>query len=123
MKFYIIAATFFSLSISTVQALPPAPGSQDAKDLAPYSDYLRGLKSPVGGLCCDLSDCRLTEAKIVGGHWQVYVKKEQFEYGKNEWIDVPEDKILRKTDNPTGLPILCWSPYAGVLCFVAPSGV
>lgn len=117
----LIAALFFSV-ITNATAKPPEPGSQDAIDLAPYSSYLRGLHSPSGLPCCDLSDCRFVEAKVTNNHWRVLVRKEQFENGPNIWIDVPETAIVRN-ENPTGQPLLCWSPTRGILCFVQPAGV
>jgi hypothetical protein len=34
------------------------------------------------------------------------------------WFAVPADKILQRTDNPTGRAVVCWTPQRGILCFV-----
>jgi hypothetical protein len=34
------------------------------------------------------------------------------------WFPVPADKILQRTDNPTGRAVVCWTPQRGIVCFV-----
>ena len=31
---------------------------------------------------------------------------------------MPPDKILQRTDNPTGRAVVCWTPQRGIMCFV-----
>ena len=37
---------------------------------------------------------------------------------EGEWRPVPDDHILNRADNPTGRAVACWTPQAGVICFV-----
>jgi len=34
------------------------------------------------------------------------------------WRVVPDDKVIRRSDNPTALAVVCWTPRTGILCFV-----
>ena len=34
------------------------------------------------------------------------------------WFVVPSDKVLQRTDNPTGRAVVCWTPQRGIVCFV-----
>jgi len=79
-----------------------------------HNDWMNSLVRPdVGGSCCNLHDCKVTDAKMTGDGW---VALNQF----GQWVKVPETKIIRGKDNPTGRPVLCWLPSPGVLCFVEP---
>ncbi len=60
--------------------------------------------------CCSLADCRPTESRIKANHYEALV-------GDN-WLAVPPDKILQRTDNPTGRAVVCWTPQRGIMCFV-----
>lgn len=76
-----------------------------------WAAWFRSLLQPGTGVsCCSISDCRQTEYRIVHDHYEALL-------GKN-WVPVPPDKILRRTDNPTGHAILCWTPVQGVMCFI-----
>jgi hypothetical protein len=33
---------------------------------------------------------------------------------------VPPEKILERPDNPTGSAVVCFTPEAGVMCFILP---
>jgi len=57
-----------------------------------------------------VTDCRATEYRIEADHYEALI-------GGN-WIIVPADKILQRTDNPTGHAVVCWTPQRGILCFV-----
>jgi hypothetical protein len=78
--------------------------------------------------CCDLSDCRRVEARIVNGHYQATIRRK--DYDSYEWqqrfgdaetatIDVLNEDIVIRNDNPTNSPVLCYSIVIGkVFCFV-----
>lgn len=36
----------------------------------------------------------------------------------DQWLIVPAEKILNRSDNPTGRAVVCWTPASGILCFV-----
>ncbi|HLI12862.1 MAG TPA: hypothetical protein VKY65_14815 [Alphaproteobacteria bacterium] len=84
----------------------PPPDADPA--LAPWFQSLR--QPGTGASCCGLGDCRMTESRIVNGHYEALVG--------NHWTVVPPDKILQRTDNPTGRAVICWVPLRGVVCFV-----
>ena len=51
-----------------------------------------------------------TEYRIKADHYEALVG--------GSWLAVPPDKILQRTDNPTGRAIVCWTPQRGIMCFV-----
>jgi hypothetical protein len=99
-------------------AAPPADG--DAS-LAPW---FRSLKQPKTELsCCDRSDCRTVQYRIIDGHFQAFIGGE-FSRWQNPpfaWVDVPEDSVLHRHDNPTGEGVACWSGRT-IICFVEGTG-
>jgi hypothetical protein len=85
-----------------------APPQNADPALAPW---FRSLLQPGTTIsCCALADCRPTEYRIKADHYEALV-------GGN-WLAVPPDKILQRTDNPTGRAIVCWTPQRGIMCFV-----
>jgi hypothetical protein len=36
------------------------------------------------------------------------------------WLRVPPKTIIENTDNPTGRAVVCFTPAAGILCFMRP---
>ncbi|HLI12870.1 MAG TPA: hypothetical protein VKY65_14855 [Alphaproteobacteria bacterium] len=76
-----------------------------------FTAWFDSLRQPGSGAkCCSIADCRETESRMVGGHYEALIG--------HHWAVVPEDKILQRTDNPTGRAVLCWLPPLGILCFV-----
>jgi hypothetical protein len=37
------------------------------------------------------------------------------------WLRVPPNRIIDRTDNPTNRGVVCFTPEAGILCFVRPA--
>jgi hypothetical protein len=106
---------FFS---SGVAAHPPE---------AEFADWFRGLKEPGAETgsghnvpCCSPeSDCQTTDYETAAdGRYWITVEGER--------IQVPPDKVLQRTDNPTGRGVACLRHLNGhpvVRCFVrAPEG-
>lgn len=103
-RILIVAAMLGSLSGSAV-AHPPA--NTDLR----FEQWFQGLRQPGTGMsCCSIADCRPTEFRTRGGHYQALVM--------GKWEDVPPSAVLQKTDNPTGRAIVCYTPYRGIMCFV-----
>ena len=99
-------ASALVLSLTTSVAAAPPQGADPA--LAPW---FRSLLQPGTGMsCCALADCRPTEYRIKSDHYEAMVG--------GKWVAVPPDKILQRTDNPTGHAIVCWTPQRGIMCFV-----
>ena len=83
--------------------------------LAPW---YHGLKQNGTGVsCCDISDCRPTVTRPDPDGLYYDAKTEA-----GTWVKVPESTILHHIFNPTGQPVLCWTPYLGVMCFVPNAG-
>lgn len=101
------------LVLSAIAALvvPPAwaapPPNPDPK-LAPWYNSLRAPFTEA--LCCSIADCRPTMSRIRGGHYEAFIE--------GQWRTVPDDRVLNRTDNPTGHAVACWTPQAGIMCFV-----
>jgi hypothetical protein len=100
-----LAPGSFLVLAASAAAAPP----QNADPaLAPW---FRSLLQPGTAMsCCALADCRPAEYRVNADHYEVLV-------GGN-WMSVPPDKILQRTDNPTGHAIVCWTPQRGIMCFV-----
>lgn len=103
--------------------------------------WFKSLKTPYGGSCCDLSDCRRTEAEWrlgEDGTWRWYARVQS--YRGIITIPIPEDRVLDQPKSIDGDAYVChtpgseggvtFSPYAGrndvpasdpyVYCFVPP---
>jgi hypothetical protein len=75
-------------------------------------EWFRSLKQPGSGFsCCDISDCKRTEADWRGGQWWAVVS--------GEWTPIPRDKELDK-QSLDGDAYVCSSPNRRIYCFVRP---
>jgi hypothetical protein len=103
-RIVIAAAVLGSLSSFAVAHPPPK------SDLR-FEPWFESLRQPGTGMsCCSMADCRATDFRIQGGQYQARVM--------GKWEDVPPSVVLRRTDNPTGRAIVCYTPYRGIMCFV-----
>jgi hypothetical protein len=83
----------------------------------PLAEWYCALKTPEGGSCCSVADCRPVQARQMPDGWQILIP---FEGSRDQCVSVPPDRVL-KLDNEDGRPIACVN--AGiVLCFIPPSG-
>jgi len=95
------------LSAIACPAVARPPPNADMS-LAPW---FQSLRQPNTGIsCCSIADCRQTDFRIAGSHYEAMVE--------GEWLMVPPDKILPRTDNPTGRAIVCYTPLRGIMCFI-----
>ena len=111
---FAVFATMLLLSIGSA-AHPPG---------AEFADWFGSLKEPgtegkMGSTsCCSPEkDCHVTdyETDADGRYWII---------AEGERVQVPPDKILQRTDNPTGRGVACLRYYNGhpvVRCFVRAS--
>jgi hypothetical protein len=104
-----------------------AAGTSAHPPEAEFADWFRSLKEPgtggaMGGsvsCCSPARDCQTTDYEMDsdGRYWIIV---------EGQRIHVPPDKILQRTDNPTGRGVACLRYYDGhpiVRCFVrAPEG-
>jgi hypothetical protein len=99
-----LAAT---LIVGTAAAVAQPPPNSNPT-LAPW---FRSLLQPGTNLsCCSIADCRATEYRIDHNRYEALIGR--------RWLVVPPDKILQRTDNPTGRAVVCWTPQLGIMCFV-----
>lgn len=112
MKRYIALYTA-GVVLGAAYALAAPPPNADPA-LAPW---FRSLRHPVtDASCCDVSDCRPTTSRFTEKNG---VRILQATTPEGEWIDVPEEMIVRpKEPNPTGTDVMCYLPSRGVMCFV-----
>jgi hypothetical protein len=93
------------VAVAPVRAAPPENADPS---LSPWYNSLR--QPGTGALCCSIADCRPTEYRITRDHYEALVE--------GIWRDVPPDRVVKREDNPTGRAVVCWTPTAGVLCFI-----
>src|ERR1700759_2456023 len=100
------------LPVLGVSFAKPSPGP-----VGPVvAQWFRSLRHPGRTYpCCDMSDCRRVEARIVNGHYQATIRRA--DYDRYDWqqqfgdaetaiIDVQNEDIVVRNDNPTNSPIL-----------------
>jgi hypothetical protein len=97
-----------ALVLTAGVAMAKPPQNADPT-LAPW---FQSLRQPSTGIsCCSLADCRQVDYRIGSQGYEAFAD--------NRWVTVPSDKVLQRTDNPTGRGVLCRTPGGDILCFVA----
>ena len=105
-----MSAIFLALAASSGVAAPPVGADPNS----PMARWYRGLKMPGNGhSCCDVSDCRPTQARQVNGGWQALAED-------GVWLDIPPQLIIEDTVHPGGSAVMCQINHT-VLCFVPPA--
>ena len=105
MKHWRLTAVLLALAPACAVARPPDGADPD---LAPW---FRALRQPDTGIsCCSVADCRPTDYRTNGDHYEALIQ--------DRWVAVPPQKVLSRTDNPTGRAVVCWTPTTGIMCFV-----
>jgi len=104
----VMARLLLAVALVLPAAADAAPPADADPTLAPW---FRSLRIPGTSIsCCSVTDCRATEYRIEADHYEALIGE--------RWLVVPPDKILQRTDNPTGHAVVCWTPQRGILCFV-----
>ena len=107
--------SFFAASL---RAAPPDNADQS---LAPW---FRSLRHPgTNQSCCDMADCRRVQYRSAGDHFQAYIGDDfpRWSNAPHAWVDVPNENVLHRADNPTGEGVACW--FQGqILCFIEGNG-
>ncbi len=107
--------------VATTRPLRAAPPPGADPELAPWFKSLRQPKTELS--CCDRSDCRTVQYRVVDGHFQAFIGGEfaRWQNPPYDWVDVPETSVLHRHDNPTGEGVACWSGRA-IICFIEGTG-
>lgn len=114
MRTSVTGAIAFILSAASVYALPPDNADPS---LAPW---FKSLKQPgTGAECCSIADCRPAEVRRDSQGYEVKIDQ-KWHVSSTFWLRVPAERILDEHTNPTGSAVLCYTPEAGILCFVPP---
>jgi hypothetical protein len=104
-----LAVTLIAYLILPAASIAAPPENFDSS----LASWFHDLKAPNGSGCCDLADCRRTESRITEDGYEAIID--------DTWVAVPWDRVLRRTDNPTGTAIVCRMPHTKIiLCFVRP---
>ncbi len=113
--FIVIGVAVMCLGVADTTAAPP----QNADGT--YRAWFQSLRQPATGLsCCSISDCRMTEYRAGQEGYEVLIDEHVIPGAKAHWVPVPQDKVLRGIDNPTGRAVVCAHPDGEILCFVTP---
>ena len=107
MRSMIFICTAYIAFLTAAIAAPP----EDAD--SSLASWFRGLSASDGTPCCAIADCRRTTSRLTADGYEALID--------DTWVDVPWDRVLRRTDNPTGQAVVCCAPRTKIiLCFVRP---
>jgi hypothetical protein len=100
----------FALFAGTVLAWARPPEGVPADPA--LHEWYESLKEPgTAWSCCSVADCRPTEYRMNGTGYEAWLD--------NQWVRVPQERILVGYSNPVGRAVVCRSPANGaILCFV-----
>jgi len=116
-RFWIGCALAGMLAALPVLAAPPA---QYDPTLSPWFKSLSRPWRPGSGalvLCCDVADCRVTDYREVGDHYEVLIDERFPGVRGASWQSVSPHAVIERKENPTGGAVACWHE-GEVLCFV-----
>lgn len=102
----------FLVGLAAATALPnragAAPPPNADMSLAPW---FNSLQQPGSGIsCCSIADCRRTQSRLSGDHYEVFID--------DQWKAVPPNAVVDRQDNPTGHAVVCYTPARGIMCFI-----
>ncbi len=79
--------------------------------------WFKSVRSSHGVPCCDIADGHRTDYDMRENAYWVPID--------GNWMQVPNDAVVRNTDNPTGDAVVWYSKYGGhvvIRCFVPGGG-
>ena len=78
-------------------------------------DWYESLREPGTAYpCCSVADCRPTDYRMGDSGYEAWLDE--------QWVQVPDDRVLKNQPNPVGRAVVCRSPVNGsILCFVPAS--
>jgi len=110
-------------SLAGLAAMLPAaaapPPSPDPSLSAWFQSLSRPWRPGSGATvkCCDIADCRVTDYREVGDHYEVLIDERFPGVRGASWQPVASHAIVEHTENPTGGAVACWHD-GEVFCFV-----
>ncbi|WP_249164331.1 hypothetical protein [Bradyrhizobium jicamae] len=106
-----------AVGLALSQAAAAAPPDNPNPALVPWFE---SLKQPgTGAPCCSIADCRTVEFRQDRDGYEVLIDG-RWKMSSPFWLRVPSNRIIDKTENPTNRAVVCFTPEAGILCFVRP---
>lgn len=115
----------FCCFASLAALMSAAPTSSYAVDRGQFENvpdnirsWFRGVRSPTGVPCCDISDGHRTDYDVRGGNYWVPID--------GEWMQVPDRAIIREGGNPVGEAVVWYVHHRGgiiISCFVPADAV
>jgi hypothetical protein len=97
----ILLANLVALTVTMSGSAQPPAGADPNSEIA---KWFKTLKNDQGLPCCDISDCRRVEARLMNGYYEVLIDQ--------QWARVP-DRAVRTVENPMGQYIACYIYYEG----------
>jgi hypothetical protein len=116
-RFWIGCALAGALAALPVRAAPP---ENPDPALSPWFKSLSRPWRPGSGaliLCCDIADCRVTDSREVGDHYEALIDQRFPGVSGWSWQPVAPHAVIHHKENPTGGAVACWHEGV-VLCFV-----
>lgn len=107
-----------AVGLALSQAAVAAPPDNQNPALAPWFESLR--QPGTGASCCSIADCRAVEFRQDRDGYEVLIDG-RWKMSSPFWLRVPPNRIIDRTDNPTNRAVVCFTPEAGILCFVRPA--
>jgi hypothetical protein len=107
-----------ALGLVLNQAAAAAPPDRADPALAPWFERLR--QPGTGASCCSIADCRTVESRQDRDGYEVLIDR-RWKMSAPFWLRVPSNRIIDKIENPTDRGVVCFTPEAGILCFVRPA--
>jgi hypothetical protein len=110
-------------ALAALSAVLPASAAAPPNPDPELSAWFRSLSRPwrpgsgATVKCCDIADCRVTDYREVGDHYEVLIDERFPGVQGASWQRVPPRAIVEHTENPTGGAVACWHE-GEVFCFV-----
>jgi len=110
-------------ALAALSAVLPASAAAPPNPDPELSAWFRSLSRPwrpgsgATVKCCDMADCRVTDYREVGDHYEVLIDERFPGVQGASWQRVPPRAIVEHTENPTGGAVACWHE-GEVFCFV-----
>jgi hypothetical protein len=108
------ARFWIGCSLTALLAALPASAAAPPNPDPALSSWFQSLSRPwrpgsgATVKCCDMADCRVTDYREVGDHYEVLIDKRFPGVKGPSWQRVPPRAIIERTENPTGGAVACW---------------